>query len=189
MYLEKTKRAGARHAFSYETTSKGWLINLGRNDNNSKPVDFLSYSFVEALVLEDDRYSTPWFNESLAIYITDDGLEMLEWKNPKKITAELNKNIELLPFSEIQESVKKLIASGTKWTAETSFQTELNVFKIFMTYGAIRPKNTNEYRYLLPVWIVEYVYNRSPGEVCFFAINAVDGTRAELITTKMAVPK
>lgn len=187
--IVSVEKARTINAFSYETTSKGWLINLGRNDNNSKPVDFLSYSFVEALVLEDDRYSTPWFNESLAIYITDDGLEMLEWKNPKKITAELNKNIELLPFSEIQESVKKLIASGTKWTAETSFQTELNVFKIFMTYGAIRPKNTNEYRYLLPVWIVEYVYNRSPGEVCFFAINAVDGTRAELITTKMAVPK
>jgi len=58
-----------------------------------------------------------------------------------------------------------------------------------MTYGAIRPKNTNEYRYLLPIWVIEYLYNRSPGEVCFFAINAVDGTRAEVVTIKLPVPE
>ena len=48
---------------------------------------------------------------------------------------------------------------------------------------------TNEYRYLLPIWVFEYRHNRVKNEICFFAINAVDGTRAEVETTKMAVPK
>jgi hypothetical protein len=37
--------------------------------------------------------------------------------------------------------------------------------------------------------VFEYRHNRVPDETCFFAINAVDGTRAEVVTVKMAVPK
>ena len=183
------KKARTIHVFAWTTTSTGWCIEYRRNDNNSVPVDFLSYSYVEALVLEDDPYAVPWHNESLSVYVTKDGLSMLEWKNPKKITGVLTENVALLPFEQIKENAKNLIAAGTGWTADAGFETEIEITRVFLTYGAVRPKNTNEYRYLLPVWVFEYRHNRVPNELCFFTINAVDGTRAEVVTTKMAVPR
>ena len=189
MGVVSAEKARTIHAFAWETTSTGWLIEYRRSDNGSIPVDFLAYSYVEALVLEDDPYAVPWHNESLNLYITEEGLSMLAWKNPKRLTGVLNENVELLPFSEIMENAKNLIFAGSKWTADADYETEIVITRIFMTYGAIRPKNTNEYRYLLPVWVFEYRHNRVPDETCFFAINAVDGTRAEVVTVKMAVPK
>lgn len=177
--ITSVEKARTIHCFSYETTSTGWVIDYCRNDNNSTPVDFHQYSFVEALDFEDDHDSSTWFNERLSMYITSEGLQMIEWDNPITITKELNKNVELLSFDVIKEHIKEIILTGAQWTEKSSFLTVIAISKVYMTYGAIRPNNTDDYRYLLPIWIIEYRYNAVPDEICYFAVNAVDGTRAK----------
>lgn len=173
-----SEKARFLNCYSYNTLSTGWYLVFCRNDNGAIPEDLYSYSQASPLLFEQESFSEPWLPEILRVYVDTDGIKYIKWDHHYETTECLNKNVTILPFEEIKELIQNYISIGTSWSYKEL--PSLHVKRINLTYACIKARNISDYKLLAPVWIVEYTIDNKEGRSMLLAINAIDGSRAEL---------
>ncbi|MBR4907217.1 MAG: hypothetical protein IKZ44_10265 [Clostridia bacterium] len=137
--------------------------------------------------------------ERFILFVSEDGIQFLEYQGPKEISGLVNANVELLPFDEIQMRIKNALSvcfPYDKWATDPSVDprpAEAEIFDMYLSAFTIREKNSSDY-YEMPCWIVNFdilsyvsnpnctwdeikAFRNEPGQHGdFLIINAVDGS-------------
>ena len=149
----------------------------------------------------DDYYSPSWPYEQLTIFITDDGIQSVQWTSPIEVTHILVENSNLMPFSDVMDIFKKMgpivftpnemnskIPYGDSEVAEYGF----TVNEIRLELRRVREQNSVKDGLLVPVWSFygNVWYSTKDGSetetpisdlnTCLLTINAVDGSIIDL---------
>ena len=159
------------------TLSEGWQIVLTRCDGNREPVDY-SAQVNSLLYYESEDFSAPLNNEKITLFIDEDGIEYLSWRNHIEIIETVNENVEVLPFSEITERIKLAIKLGTAWGDNKNMPPRTYQINDVKLSNCILPvKNEPQHGYLIPVWTVKCTCTigefEQYGMLC---ISAIDGS-------------
>lgn len=132
-----------------------------------------SLFFKNNFEISSGRYAPPLeLQPSVQLAVFDDGIRMALLTGSMKITDTLNKNVSLLPFSEIQDIFRRYIVLNANFSyldadfggtfeddnengTETSdlLQTMINIDNVCLGYMKIREKDSSNHRLLLPVWM------------------------------------
>ncbi len=176
------------------TEAEGFLVTCMRTCGSTIPYDDLS-RIMERLYFTDDRYSAPLQKELFQIFITENGIEYLSWENPLLVKETLTESVELLPFSDVQQSLIHAIKNGLSWS-DTAYPdgSVLNptrigyVNKAIISYTIIPEKNNYGYYLIVPTWLFFYTTEAAKAltahgysiQADTIAINAVDGTLIEV---------
>lgn len=137
--------------------------------------------------------------ERFILFVSEDGIQFLEYQGPKEIAGLVNANVELLPFDEIRVRIKNALSVCFPYDklatdpAVDPRPAEAEIFDMYLSTFTIREKNSSDY-YEMPCWIVNFdilSYTSNPnwtwddiregrdkpgqhGE--YLIINAVDGS-------------
>lgn len=168
--------------------STGWSLHYVRNyeyfpldvkDYDGATSGFLSYADIPT-------YNAGMGNESIQIYVSDQGVESFLWAYPYVVQEVVNENVRLMPFDEMQEILKRSIAVGVAHLKERAGY-ELRVEQLILTLSVQRVRNNNELAYLMPTWVcmIGIYDNDLPGDdkcagVIAYGFNAIDGTRVKM---------
>ena len=107
--------------------------------------------------------------ESMSVFISDDGIVDLEWREPLEAVEVMNENVELVPYEEIievfnQEFVNsystyywraedEIIVNEAKKTSQINKAfSACNLYSIKLSYGMARMPNKNNYYMAIPLW-------------------------------------
>ncbi len=131
--------------------------------------DFLQHIEGEA------TYAPTWRPEYAELYITEDGLVSLNWWAPKEHVMTANENVRLLPFDEIQGSVKKLLEYGLG-----DFEgSPVLVKRMVLSTSVAQILNQGDEAFFVPTWVI-FLTTEQDEALCFeprvLLINAIDGT-------------
>lgn len=137
--------------------------------------------------------------ERFILFVSEDGIQFLEYQGPKEIAGLVNANVELLPFDEIQMRIKNALSvcfPYDKWATNPAVDprpAEAEIFDMYLSTFTIREKNSSDY-YEMPCWIVNFdilsyvsnpnctwdeirAFRSEPGQHGdYLIINAVDGS-------------
>ena len=121
----------------------------------------------------------PYSYETLKLYVTNEGVQKLEWNNPMVMGDVLTDRVSLKPFNEILEIICEHIGyayEGLLMGEKPDSQVEIGK----ITFGLMRiqnPDDENQFT-LIPVWDV-FQKNTDTGlveDVSLITINAMDGS-------------
>ena len=94
------------------------------------------------------------------ILIDENGLQFFCYSNPKEIVGLKNANVELLPFSEVQDRIVKTLSACYPYADSVDYlkrheacEMTLEIVRLLLTTYTIRQKDSGEY-YEMPCWIV-----------------------------------
>lgn len=176
--------SGRHFAFlTREEISQGWRFELVRT-YGYYPMDVVqAASHYSVLKINDaESYSKAWNEESLYVYISENGVEYLQWNTLLEIVECVNPCVELLDFEEIQKKVKDLLTLGLSWINKAWYKTP-TVTKLVLTVMPQQIKDDADTAYLMPVWVAVidwYEEDIDSHNYEVIAINAVDGSRATM---------
>ena len=151
-------------------------------------------SYVKSIgsVVGDDDYSFSWRYEVMTVYVSENGIEFFDWRQPLEDEGTANENVTLMDFDELSEIIKRYfkvrLAYPDHWTP-----LYYRVEEMVLSTVPVRRKNSDG-AYMMPVWILKigcyhskadenYTGKYMPGEQvkcdwCIMAFNAIDGSRA-----------
>lgn len=166
------------------TTNQGYLLTFTRKIGDTP---FLNYSEggSDRLHFDDTPYAATLSVETLQIFVDEEGIQLITWMNPITIEETVAKDIELLPFEQIQDIFVQTLKNGLSWAAERPTSNgELNptriarVEKCILAYEYIQEKD-NMGKYLaVPTWFFSYRTGIGDNALpVYITISAVDGTR------------
>lgn len=181
--VETVTAARCFSALYREEVSQGWKFELTRS-YGYYAMDTYGAASDGGLVLFDDpeTYNKPWYPETLYVYISESGVEHIQWNNPLEIMECVNPCVELLEFEQIQENLKKLLLAGVSHIDYTEFQPEIS--KLVLTVAPQQIQDDPQHAYLMPIWIafVDWYYlDEGLHKTQVIGINALDGSRAVLM--------
>lgn len=165
-----------------ETASEGWYLIYVRDDGLESPVDLNTYSGGRIIVLSGDDYTPTWPPEYIAMYIDEEGVRAFYWRNAYEIQNVANPNVQLLPFSRIQDSYMKYLKYGLSWVADydqVSGVEHILLTKLVLTNCIQRIQNENESAYLAPAWVAFITTEQDIKDSIsptILVISAVDGS-------------
>ena len=171
------------------TVSEGWCITLTRSDGDSVPVSFSSVQMNGILDLETDDYVERWTPESIVIYVDSTGIRSFYWTNPIEVVEELNSNVKLLEFEDVQDRIRSYIEYGYFRRMENGQiinDNKIIVEKIVLTNVLLPIKNDTDHQMIVPAWIIFYKDimviddETIEGSTTIFAVNAIDGSSIDL---------
>lgn len=121
--------------------------------------------------MEADYPSSYPMSTEIILDVVGDKVTYAEWYAPI-ITTSVTRNVELLPFSDIQEIVRKSISSciSREWNHEESERVETWIDQMRLRYFRLKDKEKKGFYSYVPVWQVMNGYE------CTCLINAIDGT-------------
>ena len=168
--------------------STGWYLQYVRNFEYY-PLDvkyydgatsgFLSYADIPT-------YNAGMGNESVKIYVSDQGVEDFAWVYPYVMQEVVNEDVRLMQFDEMKEILKRSISVGVAYLKERAGY-ELRVEQLILTLSVQRVRGEKELAYLMPTWVCMIgVYDKDlPGNqkcagVIAYGFNAIDGTRLKM---------
>ena len=134
-----------------------------------------------------EAYSSPWSMETIELYVDESGIRWINWINPVEIGECVNRNVQLLPFEEIQRIIRNLLRAGMRNVEDTSM-TGYRMTNMYLTAYPIALSDQKGY-VLAPVWYLSFeVYGLNPfsnvirvdyleqWERMAILINAIDGS-------------
>lgn len=130
-----------------------------------------------------DGYAATWNQESLYVYITENGVEYVQWNYPFAFLECVNPSVELMDFGEIQKKFLNLLSAGISWF-EQPCVAKPTVTKVVLTVVPQQMKDDPDTAYLMPVWVCVIDWYcagaASPHMEDLLALNAIDGSRVSL---------
>lgn len=165
-----------------EAYSEGWYLQYGPVLNGTRGVGLFGRSkncLFQSSELKE--YSQSLRPESYELYVTENGIEYFEWNCPYAIKEVVNENVEILPFSSIQESMRKYFHLAFAWADNpSSTGTEKLIVKdVVLTSAVVHVKNDMESAYRIPTWAIFYLGDDEERMNLYSSvmlINAIDGT-------------
>ena len=126
-------------------------------------------------------FRPPLFKESLELYYQDGELMYLCWGHPQTLLSVANPAVELLPFEQIEENIRKYFKytySRHSDEEETEICHIVDVSEIGLSYLPSSKKDDIKAYYWAPVWAVVYTQPEFRVDTMPFImyINAIDGT-------------
>ena len=131
--------------------------------------------------LNDDGCNS-WGYEELCAYVNDDGIFLLQWMSPITVIETVTDHTELMPFTEINEIIHKLLS--VKWGEEAKQEycksRTIEVNRIELSLQRITDQKQFDQGLLIPVWNVIGTVT-TVGEYTaiecgsLLSINAIDG--------------
>ena len=168
--------------------STGWYLQYVRN-YEYYPLDVKAYDGATSGFLsyaDIPTYNAGMGNESLKIYVSDQGVESFAWVNPYVVQEIVNEDVRLMPFDEMKEILKRSISVGVAYLNDRAGY-ELRVEQLILTLSVQRVRNEKELAYLMPTWVcmIGIYDNDLPGTdkcagVIAYGFNAIDGTRVKM---------
>ena len=165
-------------SFTYETW-EGYELYYISSMRGCIPELYASLSDSSALhftqVSKDMMYATPWQQEYIHLLVTDEGVVSWAWNDPKEIVATANENIQLMPFDEVQSSIRKLFEYGLDGVQNHT----VYIKRIVLAAAITQVPDQGEEAFLVPAWFVLMTDSWSPSswkELDVLIVNAIDGT-------------
>ena len=182
--LAEAEKARLLKYVTYETLSEGWLLTYVRSDGGCIPVYYQNQQS-GVLYQRSEDYAPRWYPEVVYLFVDENGVQKLEWRNPLEIVETMNENVLLLEFDEIRGQITQAIEHGYAYMSEKmggSRQHEVTVTSIVLTNVLVPMRDTVEYQMLVPAWLVFYQQQMGAAEplTAFIAVNAVDGSTIDL---------
>lgn len=129
-----------------------------------------------------DGYAATWNEESICVYISENGVEDIQWNYPFEFVECVNPCVELMDFGEIRKKFINLLTAGISWL-ELPCTDEPTVTKVVLTVIPQQMKDDPETAYLMPVWICMIDWHTRGTDLHSYeliGINAIDGSRVAL---------
>ena len=185
-YVEKARMARATaEAPYYEELSEGYLLHLARSGGGYVPYPqgggYFNEDSASALQrsLTEEDFSQKWSMDWIMAYVTENGIESIEWYDPNEYVQEANENVVLMPFDEVQKHIRDTMKHCYAWTDEGGAAFEIQVKKIILSCSISRLPNNPDEAVLAPVWVVVYKNSRYKTALkhdSILLINALDGS-------------
>lgn len=106
--------------------------------------------------LDEKLYAPLMWYEYIQMQVRDDGVEYMYWANPAKISAILNENVTLLPFSEIVERFKQQIQYHSipiqSYQSGEVKKKTVYIDRIVLGMMQVRKKNYPDVIQMIPTW-------------------------------------
>ena len=184
-----------------DNVSGGWGFQLSRSfgypliDVPFRVSDNLDFG-------SSDGYSVnkPIRNEEIEVFIDEYGIECFLYSGQKTVLREVNPNVELLPFADIQRIVENTLSvSYPGWAMGDDMRTfDIEIYQMVLMTQTLRVPDSDDY-YEVPCWVVLFdgLFERTPeGRAATrndrgmshdaIIINAVDGT---VVIPEDAIPE
>ena len=151
---------------------------------------------------QHDRYAPSWPYEQCTIFITNDGIQSVQWSSPIEVTDTVVEQAKLLPFRDIMDIFKKMAPivytpntqnEAGQFMDDLIEQYGITVEEIRLELRRIREQNSVTDGLLIPVWSFYGSQWHSMkdgsepgktgtenGQICLLTINAVDGSIIDL---------
>lgn len=183
--------------------SGGWGFELVRSfgyptiDTSYEASRNLEYGAADGMYV-----NKPIREETITVFVDENGIEYFCYSGRKTVLSEVNPNVELIPFTDVQKIVKNALSvSCPTWAyCEGDTDCELEIYRMVLTTQTMRVPDSTDY-YEVPCWVVLFdgLYERTPEdrEVSrsyrgmthdALIINAVDGTVVIPENNRMPVP-
>ncbi len=128
----------------------------------------------------ETMYNSEWCQELVDIFVTEDGILAILWRNPLEVTGIEQGNAALLPFDQVQERIKTLLGYGIKGSSYMNKHTGNIYIEEIMLSSVLRPvRDDPEHALLTPAWIVRFstdLFRKLYIDSCFLVIDATDGS-------------
>lgn len=197
--IAEVEKARIIKDFTYDIVSEGWQITLSRNDGNCVPVYINSAEVSGLLYYQTDDYIDRWRQESITIFVDENGARSFYWQYPLEIVEKLNSNVQIKPFEEIREKIRNYLKfAHTQFSQDYMeaygevVEQQITLSKVVLTNVLVPIKDESEYHMLIPAWVVYYEQEDGLGIHTFvIAINAIDASSIDLAlrTTSHRSPK
>ncbi|MBR0082404.1 MAG: hypothetical protein IJP98_06690 [Clostridia bacterium] len=187
--------SAAEHATLFDASetstvgvSGGWGFELKRSFDY--PVFDIPYRISSVLEFSaEDGYlaNEPIRTEYLCVFVDENGIEYFEYSGQKTVLSEVNPNVALLPFEDVQRIVKNTLSvcyPSLRYQGNENRQISLEIYRMMLTTQTLRVPDSTDY-YEVPCWVVLFdgfhsnnPENRIDRRLSHDAIiiNAVDGT-------------
>lgn len=183
MALASSRRARATESYTYRVIGEGYLLTYVPNPVGAIPFDYRNYTDSNVLFFtqKQDVYAEYLPQEWIEIFITENGVLSFAWGEPKEIVNTANSNAMLLPFDEIQNSIRKLITygiSGYEQIANDDFGALL-ISRITLGASIQQVPDQGDEAFLVPTWMVTLTTETDQSQnidLAVLMINALDGT-------------
>lgn len=132
---------------------------------------------------DDPEYIKTWEYESLGFMVTDNGIIEMDWRAPIELLETKVEDCTLLPFTEIQEVLEKMIPIKFEATVKGTDNLTCRIEEVRLEMMRVVEQGSTENGLLIPVWnfygVRERTYNGTTdmtGKYILLCVNAVDGS-------------
>ncbi len=178
---EKARMLDSNSEYPYATLGEGYLLTYVVSAEGAIPCLYDEYSDspLLAFLQKQEQYDRTWFQETLALFFTEEGLRMFTWDNPQALVATANENAALLPFDQVQQHVRDLLHIGLPaYDEEADAHGELVFTRMALTSVLQRIPNQSDEALLVPAWMLLLTTQRQQEQglaESVLLINALDG--------------
>lgn len=152
---------------SNRSVTGGWYLTLRRSFDGYPQFTNYVYASQGLLYGSDDTFAFKAFtpHERLRMFISENGLQMIDYEYPKDVSGLVNANVELMPFDEVKQRIANTLlmcfpyedaGKVTVERNENSPRLELEIYDIMLTTFALHVKNSAKDFYEIPCWVVYY---------------------------------
>lgn len=202
MAVSNVQKAIVVNGYVDDVFSGGWLVTITRSDDGSIPIDYyFSVSKGGLLSFSKEDYFERWSDEWIDIYIDDNGIQSMGWRDPIEVTEVVEDNAALMPYEDAKQAIKDAMALGIsnmiekqkEYAAESEVEIEVDttdthivVDKIVLTNVLVPQGDDLDYQLMFPAWLVyykevwEFEGKKGEGMLTVFAVNATDGSVIDL---------
>ena len=144
----------------------GWCFELRRSFDGYPQFASYVYASTDLQYGSDDAFavSAPIPPERLHMFVSENGLQMIRYNNPKDISGLVNANVELMPFDEVRQRIANALLMCFPYEKygesnpnrdENSPRLELEIYDIMLTTYTLHIKDDTDF-YEMPCWVVSY---------------------------------
>ena len=172
------EKARSANECTLDTIYEGYQLTYVPAINGSVPCYFDRYSNSPELAFTQEQaaFSDGWWQESIILVVTEDGVQDMSWSNRKEIVNTANENVTLLPFDEIQEHIRRLLKNSLRGGGSFG---DLIFERMMLSTALCRLPDQPAEALLVPVWAILLTteHDREQHlEYDLLLINALDGT-------------
>lgn len=143
---------------TYEVMTEGWQITFVRDDGLQAPIDLLRYSAGGLLSYPEEDYAASWPAEQITVFLDEFGIQSFSWMNARLVNGVMNENVQLIPFLEIQDTIRNALKFRLSWFNEekayADSELDVVVTQISLTRCTQRIAGEEDQAYYAPAWAV-----------------------------------
>lgn len=174
----QVQKAREVQSYTHAEYSEGYQLVYVRTLSGTVPCfygDSKNPSFLN-IDEETETFAPSWQQETVRMYITEDGVQSIAWSSPKETVTVANENVQLLSFNEIQYRIKKLLEYSVGTGDENA---PVLVRRIVLTTSIAQMPDQGEEAFYVPTWAVFLTTEQELSlnlDIRVLLFNAIDGS-------------
>ena len=141
--------------FYSQTISEGYLVELVRVYEYVPLSAERTQTPGGPMQFERQDVSAPWYSESIRLYVSDQGVQMMRWNNPLEVTELRTENVGLMPFRDAVTAIKRTFTYGLPQPEGAGrFGYAMEITKLYLSCALVPKKDDPDHAYLLPAWYI-----------------------------------